>query len=191
MRQYIDNKLGLFIDKVKAQEAFLCLNLERKIPVSERLLRFSHDKLKPGLFFSKTVTGINYTLDLRAEEVYIPSQNKIRIITDNPGIIIIHDTVFTLQNINANKITPFLTKDKLFIPDKNVREFFDKFLRDVLLHADIETEGFEVEVYDRLDEATLKYVYDFMAGIWVLELGFRYQQHSFICGEKDDPKDKN
>ncbi|MBK9152208.1 MAG: hypothetical protein IPM26_15025 [Saprospiraceae bacterium] len=190
VRQYIDNKLGLFMDKVKAQEAFLCLNLERKIPVSERLLRFSHDKLKPGLFFSKTVTGINYTLDLRAEEVYIPSQNKIRIITDNPGRIIIHDTVFTLQNINANKITPFLTKDKLFIPDKNVREFFDKFLRDVLLHADIETEGFEVEVYDRLDEATLKYVYDFMAGIWVLELGFRYQQHSFICGEKTTRRTK-
>ena len=140
--------------------------------------------LKPNLYFEKTALGIKYKLTLELNNKLIPPSNYNTVVLSNlPAWIMIDDCIFCLDGINGNKLLPFLTKEDVFIPERMTKEYFTKFIIDLVAKVDINTNGFEIMKSTPEGIACLTFSYDFMCRRHVLILEFDYEGVVFKFGE--------
>lgn len=180
IQSIIDKRMVKFLETIHEHDLFLSFNLQRKIKASDILLRFSDKLARPMLHFSKTQTGIKYQLNLDLESrIITPSKHVIKLLTNDPGIILIDNLVFNLDRINAYKLKPFLKNESIFIPNKLTKNYFEQFILDVLAKVDIEVEGFELIKITTITKKTIRFVFDLFKDKWFFEVIFEYSQFSF------------
>jgi superfamily II DNA or RNA helicase len=181
IRNYIDSRLDKFLKLCNEHGVAVCHSIERKIRCEDIRLHFNDKIISTILHFRKTLTGVHYSMNLKygEDDAFSPFEKDISILCDMPGWLIVQNNLVRLDAVNANKLAPFLTKESIFIPAKNMMDFFEKFITDIIGRAEVETEGFDVVIYNALDHVRLQFTKDLFTGKWVGELHFRYKDKVF------------
>ncbi|MBK9256986.1 MAG: SNF2 helicase associated domain-containing protein [Saprospiraceae bacterium] len=191
LRTYVDTRMDKFLKLIRDNQIPICLDLQRKVRSQDVRLTFCDSETKPLLFFRRTQTGIHYSMQLQSgEKTYSPFGQSLLLVTDLPGWIISDNEISQLESINTNKLRPFLTKETVFINDKLTKEYFEKFIVELLGQAEVETEGFEVIKNNTITSASLKTTMDILTGKWVIEIYFFYDSARFNYADVSRKKTK-
>lgn len=175
VNKWIDNKKNEFLILVKKYQFPICKKIERKSYVQNLLLELTDIVLIPKMFFRKTNEGINYKLLLEYNNEYKPlRQDDIDLICDFPAWIIFQKKLYQIVTINTKKLLPFLNKTEINIPERMVKNYFEKFIMEVISKVDCEVEGFEIKTSNDITEVQLKTTFDFIQEIWILEIYYHY-----------------
>jgi non-specific serine/threonine protein kinase len=180
IQKHIDKSISYFLNIIKSNKLFICYNLQRKQKAVDCILIFSDINAHCEIKFIKSQTGINYKLNLRVgTEKVIPYCNDIVLLSYFPAVVIIKRHILFIENINAVKLLPFLKKETIFIPEKHAKDFFEKFVRDIISKGEIEAEGFEIQKVINVSSAKLWFIYDLFEDKWLADIQFRYGMHNF------------
>jgi len=194
-KQYIQDYIDRKINKV------LTIALEENVPLSYNLVRKEHfsnfkiitpvQKITPTLKFTKTQMGVNYTMLLTIGDImFFPKERNITLLSNEFGWLLIEGRLAQLQDIKANKIKPFLTKESVYIPEKTVRTYFQKFVLDVMSEVEIVAEGFEVVKNNVCTGQKIVFIYDFIKELWLVDILFSYGKDSFKMSSLSKRKTK-
>lgn len=174
---FINFQLEAFYKIALSHKTNILLDYERGQIITPYLLNFSDYHLVPELYFEQYPEHILYQLQLKSlEEIIQPSKNKIRILLNEPAIIIVNQTIYKVELINANKIKPFLSKTEIIIPNRIRAEYFDKFVGQVVKKIDIKAKGFDVITKSNLSYTTIKPTYQISNEQVVFEIIFTYNE---------------
>lgn len=180
IRQHLQLNLSSFYTLIVKEQFPLSIDMgiEKdfyRSRVTTNLLDF-----EPQIEFNKHEEGITYTLSLKENETtFLPMNNSITILLDEPGWLIIDKKLGQLKDLNAKKLSPFITKKSIEIPSKLVDTYFKNFIPEIAKKIDIEATGFEIELRDTIISQTLQPVYDFFKNCYYLNLYFDYNGYSF------------
>lgn len=170
--------------------SFYTLIVQGKFPLSFNLgpekdfyrSRVSIDPLEfePKIQFDKHAEGITYTLSLKENETFFsPMNSSVDILLDEPGWLIINKKLGRLKELNSKKLMPFLKKKSIEIPSKLVDDYFKSFIPEIAKKIDIEANGFEIELRDKVVSCSIHPVYDFFKNCYYLNLYFDYNGYIF------------
>ncbi len=177
---FINRKLALFYDLIYKNQYPLCYRADRKDPASVSQIHFSDTILAPLLTFKKTNEGIEYSFSLSDhKKEYIPSQNDITILLNDPAWIILNKKVYQINNINANKLKPFFTKEVITIAQKHIKTYVEKIIIPVIKNIDISAVGFDIEIKNNITDYTIEIIEDFITGNYVAKVIFEYDTAIF------------
>lgn len=181
IQDYIDRKIHKVILCMSDHNIPSTFQLKRKEHIAGFILNPTLQEADPILSFTKTPMGVQYSLRIRmGDKTIYPSHQDIHIVTHQHGWLILDRTWVCIKNISAQKLLPFLQKETLYIPDKTVRTYFEKFVLDLMSQVDIETEGFDVISQNEADSQSLFFIYDFMRHKWVADIRFHYGKETFM-----------
>jgi len=183
--QYMGFKLQIFIDIIYKNNFPLSLNLIREKPFHAQQITFSEHILKPHLHFKKLEDKIIYTLSLKNDTIYFaPSSQNTIILLNEPSWVVVDKFIYQLEEINANKLTPFLKKKSVEIAEKNTKLYFETFIKDIVNKVEIESEGFVVAQKSKITKCVLIPYYNFISDTYFLDLVFEYEEVSFSFRNK-------
>ncbi len=183
---YIFREMDIFLTEIVQNRLPLSFDAVKKSLVKDHLVAISNDEILPHLHFKKTATGVEYRLQLGTEtEKWNISQQEVLPLTNTiPAWIFSKNTLFKVPGINGNMVRPFQKKDVVAIPEKNVREYFQKIIVRSANRTSIEAEGFEMDLREKLLGTSLSISEDFLQKTWLVGLRFRYDGHDFLPREK-------
>ncbi len=174
--QYVNRKLTTFYQILQKEHYPLCYDAQRREPILNSLLTREQEPLKPLISFQKTAEGIHYKFQLGiGEEILTPCKHTIINLHDQPAQLVIDRKWYTLEHVNAKKLNPFLTKETVFIPAKNTKLYFEKFISAILKKVEIEAEGFSIETSSVISSYSLELYYDFFLQKVACHILFNYQ----------------
>ena len=181
----VDLGMTRFLDLIKKNSLPLYFEVERKIHLTEIEIKFSNIDVTPFVKFEKTVTGTNYFMYLKVNDInVIPKNHNIEIVTNNPGMIMQDYYIYSLQNINGNKLTPFLKNEKIFIPDRITHQYFTTFIKDIIGHVDVSVDGFDYSISSPNPKSVIKFSSGFYNDNYEVLPFFYYDDVRFQYGEK-------
>lgn len=181
---YIEQKSAEILEIIAKNQLFLTINCDNKNEIKKQCLQFSQKPLQPFLEFEKTETGINYHLFLFDEsQKIIPSEKKITLLNHQKSWIVIDKKVSQVAHIKLLNLKPFLSKNEIFIPEKIIGEYFDKFLKEILKKVEINAKGFEIIQKNELFSTKIHFINDFFANHYKIYLEFDYNGHSFYSNQ--------
>ena len=104
------------------------------------------EPLKPLMGFFRDNEKIRYVLQLEYKgSVFKPAEPGLRIITDDPGMVLIDKKLFRLpEKFSGTRLIPFLNKDEVIILRQNEQMYFHQFILKNICDSEIEVEGFDV-----------------------------------------------
>ena len=139
---------------------------------------------EPLVSFSKTQLGIKYSLTLQLGDQIIQLQNhKVTSVSDTPAIVIIDRNLLEIAQINSRKLKPFLDKEYIFIENKHVPTYFQKFIKPLVAKLDVAAEGFSIIEQDKLDGTSIVVFEDLFSNQWKIKLRHQYGQQHFYSNE--------
>jgi non-specific serine/threonine protein kinase len=178
--QYVSYKLNIFLTEIKKNNFPFSVNADRSNPFGQHQKKFSAIDLSAKLHFEKREDRIVYTLALvENETVFAPSSKQTVVLLNEPAWVLVDDVIYNLNEINANKLTPFLKKNAVEILEKNSRLYFETFIKDIVKKVEIEAEGFSMIQKTEITKYSIKPHYDFLSQVYVLEIYFEYQDVAF------------
>ncbi len=178
---YITRKLSIFYDIISKEQYPLSFNAIRKNPVEIKRIEYSKNPLEAILSFSKTEDGIDYSFFLKKEQKHLlPSKHHISILLNDPSWILMDQCLYQLDQLNANKLKPFLSKDTIHIPEKNTRLYFEKVISTVIKKVAVISKGFDIISEDTIQSFSFTIVHDFLNNKLVAEITFSYKSHTFL-----------
>ena len=186
--QAVDKLITLFIDS--KIDRFLCICVENNIPISVQLgikkeyyaavLAVQKQTLEPVLRFDKTDVGIDYTLQLaNNNDVFFPLNHTIQVVVNDPSWVVVDKKLFRINNLNANKLKPFLAAKSIFIPNSSVVDYFEKFIKNIVQKVAIEVTGFEVNTKNKVEKCAVVVVNNFFKNRYEISLNFDYDGFLF------------
>lgn len=180
IQQYIAYKLNLFLEEIKRFDFPLAVNFNRYEAFHSQKLVFSTSDLFPKLHFQKLDDKIVYTLTLSdGDALFLPSRKNTVILLNSPAWILVDNIIYNLKYINGNKIAPFIKKQTVDILEKNSKIYFEKFIKDVVKHVEIEAEGFSIVQKASITKCIIKPYYNFFADCYLLDVLFAYEDNLF------------
>lgn len=198
---YVHRLLDQWLQLIVQLKQPLTWEVERRVLVKDFLVDKARRSLEPRLFFKKEASGVQYRLRLTGKKglraIY---EHQIIPITNHPAWLLVDNTLCRANHINGNMVKPFLTKAEVKIPQKAVKTYFEKFILKLAGKTDIETEGFDVVLRNKLISCQLKSTRNFLNNRWVLSVYMNYggvqfawndntQQRSNLAFDKDDKID--
>ena len=128
-----DNRIPVFVKEKSSRNIFPedFLHVERFPADPVFSFRF-RDQLSYDLFL------------IHGEQRLILKDNPVEIISHDPAAIILGGTVFFINEIDAKKLLPFLSKERIVVPSGFEEKYFSSFVRSTLQNYHTLTEGFEV-----------------------------------------------
>lgn len=185
IHQYISSKLHLFLEISTQKKVPIAVNINREIPFCNQQISFSEVALSSKLFFQKKENLILYTLQLANQKVtFYPSQKEVTPLLNTPGWAVVDKVLYRLEEINANKLNPFLKKKTIEIEEKNSRLYFQTFIKDVLNKVEIEAEGFDLVQKNNLTKCAIVPAFYFTKDVYYLDILFEYQDVTFHFSDK-------
>jgi non-specific serine/threonine protein kinase len=187
----INKKLIRVLDIICKENMYLCWDLKRKEKACDNLLHCSAEDAIPQLSFSKTQTGIKYIMKLNVgETVLSPYQHSVEIVSEMPAVILVDRQIIKVQHLNASKVKPFVQKESVFIPEKLTKDYFSKFVLDVMGLVDVEVDGFEISKVTQPHQAALCWVYDLILHKWTIDIKYKYDGFEFFGSDVSKRKTK-
>lgn len=139
------------------------------------------DELETILHFRKHSEGITYTLQLKEKDnIIIPKENSITIVSNGLNWIIFNKKLYRLKDINAQKLTPFLSKESIEIPNHLVKDYFDKFIKEIIKKSEIQAEGFSIKKQNQLTKTSVLLTQSIYSNQFYIDLEFEYNNASFF-----------
>ena len=185
LNQYVSFKLNIFFDIIAKNGFPLSVNIDREKPFHAQQISFSEENLKSSLHFQKLEDKIVYTLSLeKNKKVFAPSDKNTIVLLNDPAWILVDKFVYKLEEINGNKLAPFLKKKSVEIPEKNTKLYFETFIKDIVNKVEIEAEGFSITQKSDITKCVLKPYFYFLNDIYFFDFVFEYQDVSFSFNEK-------
>lgn len=182
--QYIDQRMSAFLGHCAENQLILCWELERKIRVDDVRLLMLPFEAKAQMSFSKTVTGVQYSLFLKvADQSIQPNQHQVIILNENPAWVSIDQKIIKINGLPGIRLKPFVQKESLFIPDTHTKEFFEKFVVENLQNVEVEAKGFDHHIVQAISCVRLRMRDVFTENRFALELIFYYQDIVFSCSD--------
>ncbi len=184
--QYIDRQFDALLTLLASENALVCKDIEQKAVVAMSQIQFGSDAPPlPALSFQHTEQGVIYRFAFQnADDTrWKISSKKVVPITNTTAWILIDQVLYKIPNLNGNLVLPFRSKDEILVPQKNVKDYFQRFILKVVANLDIETEGFEIVQHQTLQSSELELVQDFMHQSWGLALHFAYPHTEFAWYE--------
>lgn len=121
-------------------------NKNKEELLKKNILSLSAAEIVPRMSFNKTENGIDYNLKLSdGNSTFIPCKHSTRLLSDNPGVLVIDNTIYLLpEDFSGKIILPFVDKENIFIPKHMQNEYFRKFILKNVYKSEISAEGFDV-----------------------------------------------
>ncbi|MFT6808724.1 MAG: SNF2 family DNA or RNA helicase [Saprospiraceae bacterium] len=178
--KYISKKVDAFLSYVVVHSFPLCFEVERKAVMESRRISLSDEFLEPRLHFTKSEDGIAYSLAIRSKNIqWYPSERDIFIVNDTPGWVVENMKLYRLQDVNGNKLKPFLKKRVVNIPNRIAHTYLEKFVKDIITKVPVKTEGFDIHTYNGDVKPELTFRKNFVSEEWMLELRLHYGEEMF------------
>jgi non-specific serine/threonine protein kinase len=178
--QFISFKLNFLLEEIKKNDFPFSINLNRNNPFQRQKKEFAITELRAKFHFKKLEDKTVYTLSLVENDRLIsPCNNKIVVLLDAPAWILVDNKIYVIKDINANKITPFLKKYSVEIPEKNSKVYFKTFINDIVKKAEIEAEGFAITQNKTVTNCIIKPYYNFLLNIFLFDIMFAYEDKIF------------
>jgi len=172
---YINRKLSAFYTLITQNRYPICYNTNKKDPASVAQINYANSPLEPLLTFIKTNQGIEYSFSLSDhQKKYIPSQNNITIVLNNPAWVILNKKIYQLNNLNANKLKPFFTKDVITIAQKHIKTYVEKIIIPIIKNVDVSAIGFNITTNSTITKYTIEIIEDFIKSNYVAKVIFEY-----------------
>ncbi len=185
IQHHIEEKTADLLSIISENNLLMTLNYNGKDEISKQYIQITSKTLEPFLNFEKTEKGINYhLLLLDGETKIVPSQHKIELLNNEKSWLVINKTLLRIAHIKALNIKPFLNKDEVFIPEKIIGEYFDKFLKGILKKVEINAKGFEVLQKSDVIETKLRLMHDFFANHYKIYVEFDYDGYHFHSNQR-------
>lgn len=185
LQQYISIKLNKFLEIICKNEFPLSINLVRENPFQKHQITFAPVNLKTKLHFKNQEDKIIYTLSLEKNEVvFAPSEKNTVVLLNSPAWVLVDTIIYKLEEINGNKLVPFLKKKSVEIPEKNSKLYFETFIKDIVNKVEIEAEGFSITQKSDITKIVIKPCFYFLSDTYCLDFVFEYQDISFSFNDK-------
>lgn len=180
IRQHLKFHLSSFYNLIVQEQFPLSLNIGPEKDFYRSRVAVNPLFFEPQIQFNKHSEGIIYTLSLKENETaFLPMNNNIEILLNEPGWLVVNKKLGQLKELNAKKLMPFLKKNSIEIPSKLVDDYFKSFIPEIAKKIDIEATGFEVENRDKIISCTIQPVHDFFKNCYYLNLYFDYDGYCF------------
>ncbi len=177
---YINRKLTTFYTLISQNQYPICYNADKKDPASLFRVDLATNALEPLLTFVKINDGMEYSFSLRDhQKKYIPSQNDITILLNDPAWIILNKKIYPIRNLNANKLKPFLSKDVITIAQKHIKTYVEKIIVPVIKNVDVFAIGFNITTKTNITKYRLEIIEDFIKRRYVAKVIFEYGTDAF------------
>lgn len=188
VEKFIFDKLDSFLQEIVADGWPLTLEMERKTPAENILLRIPETELLPHISFSKNADGVAYRFRLGAEETPWNIQTRdVRPVTNtDPAWLLVDYELHRIAGINGNMVKPFRNKEVVHIPADKAKAYFRQFVVKNAGRTRIEAEGFEMHSTRELHITRLIPTENVLEKTWRLQLRFEYAGAHFYHGEKRD-----
>ncbi|MDO4781809.1 MAG: SNF2-related protein, partial [Capnocytophaga felis] len=181
---YIEEKIAQILQIISENHFFLTLNVGTKDEIAKQKIQITRKILEPFLEFEKTDIGITYRLYLLdGNEQIIPHNHRVELLNNEKSWLIIDKKLIRVAHIKAANIKPFLNKEEVFIPQKLIGEYFDKFLKGILKKVEINAKGFEIIRKNEITVAKLHILHDFFANHYKIYLEFDYGGYTFASNQ--------
>lgn len=191
IRKWVDRRLNKIFSLISENNLLLFDEPERSKDLEKYTISIKDRVLKPGLNFEKTALGIKYRLTLNdGSHIYRPCERGIGVLCNSPGWILLNKSLYRIEAINANKLIPFMKNEEIFIPNRLIKEYFTKFIFDLIGRIDITTSGFDIRDHTPPPKAIIRFSYDFLNLRHVLVLDFKYENVFFRYGENSKSRSK-
>lgn len=189
VQEFCHQKLAAWLHEITSIKGKICFGLKRESPVKDHLLTYQ-DKIIPNLFFKLKEDGIDYTLNLTCNSKKINLlDEQIKILCNEPAWIVLNKTLLFVDHIKATMLKPFLNKEHIFIPEKTVKTYFQKFIVKAASKVDIKAEGFEMIHENQLQTLKIEIIRDIFSGQYVIHPIFKYANGiEFSLNDQRDQK---
>jgi len=184
IRQHLKFHLSSFYNLIVQEQFPLCLNIGPEKDFYRAKITVTSTEFEPQIQFDKHDLGITYTLSLKENEItFLPMDSNIEILLDEPGWLVVNKKLGRVKELNSKKLMPFLKKKSIEIPSKLVDDYFKSFIPQIAKKIDIEANGFEIELRDKIISCSIQPVYDFFKNCYYLNLYFDYNGYIFDSGK--------
>ncbi|GHV06015.1 hypothetical protein FACS189416_6290 [Bacteroidia bacterium] len=126
--------------------------------------------------FIKDEAGLRYFITLTSEGQEISLRTNRPggvILAEKPCVILIKDTIHSVEDIEAKKLTPFFSKDAISVPAQTEETYLKTFVFKTMQTYDVKIEGIPMREVMPLKQAFLSLERDFNQKL-VLNLSFQY-----------------
>ena len=180
IQEQIEELTHQLLSLIAEKELFLTINYSPKDDISKKRRFITNEILEPLLVFEKKEEGIAYRLYIEENgQKHLPHQCQIELLNNTHTWITLNQKVVRIAHIKASHLKPFLNKEETFIPEKNLQEYFDKFLQKILRNAQVEAIGFEIIEKTNLKNTEIELINDFFANQYKIVLHFDYDGYIF------------
>ena len=180
IHQFIEVTLERFFGLISKAGIPLSIGFDKSKKFEKQQVFFTDISLYPKFYFHKTDTYLEYRLSLfDGKQELIPCEQEFQILLDKPPYVLHQNNIYTLKYINAHKLTPFLNKQVIKIPQRSSVEYFNKFIKKVITKSPIEAKGFDVVTYNTCKSCIIKPTTTIFSKVYFIELYFNYENHSF------------
>lgn len=141
---------------------------------------------RPVFYFKRTETETRYQLRVYLNETEIPLQNRnIKVITNDPCMILHRNRLIAFEKLNAKKLMPFFEKEQISAPNSIEDKYYPGFIRRTIRNFEVKAEGFEIEedIVEKLTVLSLEYN---LKSEPCLVLRFRYNGEEFLPNDKKE-----
>lgn len=178
--KHINDKLSTFYALVMDNNYPIIHNAQRKDPFEVHRLTTGDSVINPILEFTKTEEGIDYAFSLKDEEkIIIPQNHSIQILLNEPSWVSIDKAIYHINNLNANKLKPFFSKEKITIAKKHIKTYLDKVIIPVIKNVDVIANGFEISIHKNIASYRIEVTQDFIKENYVVKVIFDYGKTTF------------
>ncbi len=177
---FIVRKLSTFYSLIQKHQYLIVYAAKRKEVVTPYRLHIAAQKIEPILQFTKTNEGIEYAFSLRDQnEHFIPKHCTIQILLNTPSWIVLNQQLYQIEGLNANKLKPFLSKEKVTIQQKHIKTYVEKVIVPVLKNVEVQAHGFQILLNQEIISYTLEVLHDFIQDRYVAKVIFEYEHATF------------
>ena len=192
--EYVEKYIRPSIDKKIAQIIEICKENNVKIFFKEQKqntlfldqqIIISKEKAKEIFNFIRSEEDTKYFLSARYKSKEISFFEKaVYVLSDSPCWIITDNRLYNFENINAQKILPFIKNKYISVNKRVEKQYYQKFILNVISSGNqIKASGFEINDEKVFPEAVLSMDKD-LSGLTIFTLYFRYNEINFKAGSK-------
>ncbi|MCB0519430.1 MAG: DEAD/DEAH box helicase [Lewinellaceae bacterium] len=187
IEQYVHRQVDVFLKKMTEKRLPLTFMGEKKALMQDLLVRYPDGGITPHLIFRRTKDGVLYRLNFTTgEERWLVRWKQPTPLTNQPGWLMVDNTLYPLPDLNGYMVKPFMTKDEQPVPNRVMRTYFQKFIMKAVERTEIEADGFDLTGTRKLEGCELSLAKHLFKNSWFVSVKFHYMGASFL---QNDPRE--
>lgn len=193
--EFIDKKIRPFIEK-RLRKIFEIIKNSHETKVFHKPDYFENiyiedeiiveEKFAEAVFnFHRTEEEIRYFLTVRHNKSEINLKDKVEIILSlDPCIIVLNNSLYFFKDIDAKKLLPFFTKEYISVAKRMEKKYFETFVLKAVKNFRVNAKGFEIINYNPVKKLLvfLEYALD---GKIVVVPKFSYDKNLYFYSSKN------